>query len=316
MNAKLESEVCFVLDTLKSRIETYPSPLREQGLRYLNKLSLLTESKERTCEAYILIPFWLKDSFGLDPLMCRTISLATIFSVLYFMTQDEVMDSHDYKGNILPLSSTFYYEFISRYYSIFNTESMYWDYFETYMDEWAQSVLWERTHHWKKINSYSDDDFILLARKTSGIKLPFAAACILAEKEHYIQNFSDMVDHDQVVYQLYDDWRDRYKDIEKENYTYILVEAMKYLGLNNLKNVSRATLEKAFSDEKFIKKYFQVSHKYNQMSANAVECLGIPYISKYIEIEAKICILEPLREFFILKNGFTGDLGRFIYESV
>ena len=312
-----ENEILDVLDEVNTCIYSYPSPLKEHGIKFLEKLNLLKNSKERSCEAYILIPFWLNSSFSLDLSKCKSVSIATIFSVLYFMTQDEVMDSSSYKGHLLPLSSKFYYEFIKRYHSLFKSYSLFWKYFELYIHQWSYSVLWERMHHREKISLYNDNDLILLSRKTAGIKIPFAALCLIANKEQYIQKFSDMVDYDQIVYQFYDDWRDWRKDLQEGNYTYVLVEAMKYLGFSNFDNLNKINLDeslfnKVFFDERFLNKYFKISQKYNKLSAEAIKSINIPTLNEYILSEARTCILEPIEVLTNLKYSVNSVFDRFI----
>ncbi len=318
INQNFETDICWVLEASKKRIQSYNPCMSDMGISYMEKRHILDEKGKRSCEAYWLTPFWLQDTFNLDQHSCRTISLATVYMVLYFLSQDEVMDSSpdDYKGYLLPLSNMFYFDFISQYRTLFDSDSPFWLYVEKYTNEWAESVLWERREHWGQAENYSENDLILLSRKAAGIKIPFAAACILSGNESYIESLSDMVDYDQVVYQLYDDWRDWKVDLEQCNYTYFLTEAKKYCNISEPSLLKEEDVKKAIFEGKVLQKVLKISEKFNNLASESIANINSVYLKNYIDNQKKICIDNPIRDVLMDKYGITSiRLGSLLRES-
>ncbi|MCX8128701.1 MAG: hypothetical protein N3I35_01220 [Clostridia bacterium] len=294
-----DSDIAYVLEECEKRILEYPSGIKQFAYKYLDKLHLLKDKNQSGGFCY-LMPFWLMDTFGIERRICRNIAIGNSFALLYFMSQDEVMDDCTQKSKVelLPVSSLFFTEFISSYQSTFPGESSFWQYFDKYMKEWAGSVVWERSNHWGQANEYTEEDLILLSRKAAPMKIPFAAMSILSGNELAVKAFSDMVDYDQIVYQMIDDWRDWKEDMEIGNYTYLLVQAVKYNNLKEASQLNESLVRKAVYIGGIAEEIFELAKKYNKLSLECISNIDSPYLRDYISLEEIICdkILTNIRE--------------------
>lgn len=303
-------DVDYVMEMCEKRVSSYPFYIRDLGLSYLEKLHLVKDKNSRRGGFCYLMPFWLKDSFNIDSETCRIIALGNIFGLLYFMSQDEVIDnrSSGYEVSLSPLSTMFFLDFTAQYRLIFSSDSLFWSYFEKYIGEWSQSVAWEHKKHWRHVEVFSEEDFILLSRKAAPFKIPFAAIGILAGNEQKIQAFSDMMDYDQVVYQIIDDWRDWREDLSKGNFTYFLMKAMEYCNIRDSSDLTETHVKKAIYIGNITEKVMEIAKKYNRLSRESISKVKINYLEAYLQLEADLYnkILTDLKEEkeVNLKGGF------------
>jgi hypothetical protein len=281
-----DSDIAYVLEECEKRVLSYPSNIRAQGHRYLEKLHLLKDKNQSGGFCY-LMPFWLMNTFKIERDICRNIASGNVFGLLYFMSQDDVMDNFSDKANasILPLSSLFFTDFISSYRSLFPVDSIFWSYFDRYMREWAESVVWERENHWGTAAEYSEEDLIKLSRKAAAMKIPFAALCVLSDRLQEIESFSKMMDYDQIVYQMIDDWRDWKEDLKRGSYTYLLVQAMKYCKLQDASQLTEGHVKNAVFMGDAGEKVFEMAKNYNRLSLESIDHIDSPYLKSYIALE-------------------------------
>lgn len=293
LNRDFEKDVNWVLEMCEQRVQTYPASLKNEGLDYLKKLSLLQSDSKRKGGFCYHIPFWLEDIFEINREICRTIALGNTFKLLYFMSQDELYDytGKEVKAHVLPLSNLFYLDFLEQYRSIFASSSPFWIYFNKYIHEWSHSILWERRHHWGKATPYSEEDMILLSRKAAPLKLTFTAMCILSGHQELIEVFESMMDYDQVTYQMVDDWRDWQSDLNDGNYTYFLNQVMDYCHISDCAQLNESHITKAvFVGEILGKMFNDIALKYNQMAKECIKGLHAPYLHQYLDTEKQVCM--------------------------
>ena len=285
-----DSDVEWILDNCEKRVSTYPPSLRQAGRAYLDKYQLSKETSQRKGLIYLL-PFWLKETLGVDQEACRLSALGITFGTLYFFVQDAVMDTRpgEYKGHLLPLGSLFFLDFIAPYRSLFDSGSPFWEYFEKYIEEWAESVLWERKHHWGQMQEYKEDDFIRLGHKASPLKVPCTAMSLLAGREDAIELLEEMLDYNLVVVQLMDDLRDWRGDLVRGNYTYFLTRVMAAQGISSLASLTEAEVEKALFIGRVFEEVLDLAADYNQRTLESISTLHAPYLEAYIDVLAQQC---------------------------
>ncbi|MFC5649335.1 class 1 isoprenoid biosynthesis enzyme [Paenibacillus solisilvae] len=208
-----QDELAIVFAEAKAIIASFPAPLGVRGIRYLDKFNPLEANSTNNYICYSL-PFWLQDAVFADAESCRRLSLANVFIMLYFFIQDDVMDSaevHKDWNEQLALSNLFYLSFLNLYRSSFHPCSPFWDYFNTYITDWAVSVATERQV------SKEPQNPLRFARKAGPLKLASTGLLLLTAQEALIKPVSEMVDHVLITLQMVDDWADWREDLAEGN---------------------------------------------------------------------------------------------------
>ena len=205
----LDDELAVVFEQAKAIVSAYPEPMDSRGLLYLDKFNPLLPDSTKNYICYCL-PFWSRDITGADVQTCRRLSLANVFIMLYFFIQDDLMDAppSDWKEQ-LALGNLFYTSFLDLYRADFDGDSPFWDYFRTYITEWASAVASEGRA------SGSESDPIRLARKAGPVKLASTGALLLTGRAPLIPEVSHLVDQTLITLQMADDWVDWEEDLEQ-----------------------------------------------------------------------------------------------------
>jgi hypothetical protein len=285
------SEVEWVIEACGNIVSEYPPYIKEQATAYLKKLNLVKEKSDRAGGFSYIMPFWFREMLSIDNDTCRTIAIGNTFALLYFLSQDEIIDADpgEYKSDILPLSNLFFLNFISCYRKIIPTGSAFWEYFDRYIHEWANSILWERNEHLGKLKEYEESDFIMFSRKAAPLKIPFAALSLIAGKASYIEHFSRMIDYDQITYQIIDDWRDLSEDLKRGNYTYLLVKVMEYCKISDINQLKEEHIKKAVLFGNVPENMIDTAIKYNKIASESIQTLELSYLNDYLKMEKSIC---------------------------
>jgi hypothetical protein len=278
-----------VVETCINQVASYPGTLSGHGRAYLEKCGYCTG--RRNNGICCLMPFLLQDAFALDREVCRAVSLGTSYILLYFYSQDEVMDTGpgEYKGHLLPLSNLFYQDFISIFRSLLPSSEPFWLLLKRYIREWAESVIWEREEHWGQAKGFSEDDLILLARKAAPLKISCAAMSLLGGREDVIEPLENMVDYSQVVFQLLDDFKDWRSDLSSQSYTYLLVKVMEHSRLDNIAALTESGVEKILNEGSVLKEVFGLAEKYSKLTRQSVAELDAPYLKEYLQVLVDYC---------------------------
>ena len=174
-----QGELAIVFAEAKAIIAAYPAPLGDRGLRYLEKFNPMEANSTKNYICYSL-PFWLHGAVSADIRICRRMSLANVFIMLYFFIQDDVMDSLDVQkdwNEQLALCNLFSLSFLDLYRQEFPSTSPFWVHYSTYITEWAVSVATERTVS-KELLTLS-----ILRRKQGRLSLQVRACCCLQVKK-------------------------------------------------------------------------------------------------------------------------------------
>jgi hypothetical protein len=279
----------WVVETCIKQVATYPGKLSMNGQTYLEKRGYC--NGRRNNGICCLMPFLLQDAFELKREIARKVSLGTTYILLYFYSQDEVMDTGEgeYKGHLLPLSNMFYQDFISLFYSLLPSKQLFWSLSKRYIREWASSVIWEREEHWGKAKNFSEDDLMLLSRKAAPLKISCAAMSLLGGREDTVEPLENMVDYSQVVFQLLDDFKDWRTDLFSKNYTYLLVKVMEYLRLDHVAELSEPVVQKVLDEGSVLKDIFGLAEKYSELTMKSISDINAPYLKTYFKILIEYC---------------------------
>ena len=288
MNTQQDYQVLVVqiLSKCESIVSSYPYNLKEAGYKYLKKLKLLKDCENRAGGFCYLMPLWMKEEFGLSKDFCCQLALGNVFGLLYFMSQDELMDGgvNVDKSLLLPLSSLFYNDFTGCYRELFPHPSPFWSCFTKYLQEWAQSVSWEHQEHIGKVKPYTEGDFLLLSRKAAGMKIPFAALCLASGKPELIEQFEDFVDYDQICYQMIDDWRDWKTDLLDQHYTHFLIKVMEYCKIEDPSHITESSIKRAVFNGNVLEEVMNTALAYNQKSLECLRGRSTIKLYEYLEM--------------------------------
>jgi len=226
MGDSFSSEMQETFDESRRRIDDFPEYLRGQGHAYLHKSNPLESGeggKNRIC---YLLPYWLMEQCGLDAECCREMAVGNIFIMLYFFIQDDIMDTADPKAcRSLPIANLCYSEFHRAYSRLFPGESPFWDYYRTYVREWAVGVTREGA------DNFFVRDPLQIAAKSAPLKLCSTAALLLAGQAANIPRVSRLVEGALVALQMADDWADWQSDLAEGSYNSLLAHYRAENGL-------------------------------------------------------------------------------------
>ncbi|CAH8768986.1 hypothetical protein [Paenibacillus dendritiformis] len=192
-------------------ISSFPAPLQEMGLHYLEKF----ESNNYIC---YLLPFWLQEATGAKRGECRRLGLAGVFMMLHYCLLDNVMDNPQHGGRhkTLALGHLCYIEYERVYRELFPAFSPFWHAFSRCSAEWAEAVSMEQ-----------EKDFFLnerlkIAHKASPVKLSAVGAAYLGGTEHLLTDITDAIEIVLVTLQMSDDAEDWEKDLREGSYNSLL----------------------------------------------------------------------------------------------
>lgn len=197
-------------------VSSFPAPLVEMGLRYLEKSNpLLTESTNYIC---YLLPFWLQEATGAERKGCLRLGLAGVFMMLHYCLLDDVMDSPEQRGwhKTLALGHLCYIEYEKVYRELFPAFSPFWHAFNQYSAEWAEAVSMELEH------DFFLNDRIKVAHKASPVKLSAVGSAYLGGTDHLLPAITAAVDTVLVTLQMSDDAEDWEKDLREGSYNCLL----------------------------------------------------------------------------------------------
>lgn len=296
----------WINETCRQRVAGFPTRLQaraEQQVCWSNELN-------RMGSGFYLFPLWLRDEFYVDLAIARELAVSNVFGLRYFMLQDAVMDSRgggEELPSLVPLGTFYYSQFEEMYHRHFPVDHVFWGYYQKYLHEWSDSIIWERSEHWGKRSDYQAGDLILLARKAAALKIPGAAVCLLAEKPEAVPVIEKMVDCWQGLFQLQDDCQDWCQDLEQGNYTLVLTQAASYCGLDQMETLTAAHVKRAVYIGGVGEEVLSMAIDLGQQALASIADYNLPYFISYFnfQIEAlqnQCCRLREQRT-ALLKGG-------------
>ncbi|RXZ84307.1 hypothetical protein EBB07_04350 [Paenibacillaceae bacterium] len=202
-----KDELSLVFQAAEDRIRLFPEPLSEQGIHYLNGFNPLRRQSVNNYVCYLL-PYWMQELVPLPTEQCRGIATGNVLLMLYFFIQDDLMDGEQHRWKEqLALANLLYAAFLEHQLQLFPSQSSYWQYFSTYIREWAAAV--SRS---PKGDFRSQPE--LLWGKSAPVKLGSTGALLLAGREDAIPQAASVVEQLLVTLQMADDWADWRDDVQ------------------------------------------------------------------------------------------------------
>ncbi|MBM7564808.1 hypothetical protein [Paenibacillus sacheonensis] len=204
-----ESELVHVFEEAERRIDAYPAPLNAKGRAYLQAFNPLNPSGTKNHICYLL-PFWMKPVTVLPARQYRDLSLANVFVMLYFFTQDDLMDTapEDWKEQ-LALGNLFHLSMLELYRGMFDSSSPFWEHYREYVTNWSLAVAYEKPFVALTPSA--------LALKAAPVKLASTGALYLAGRQDLEIVVSEAVDLALATLQYSDDWADWEEDFDSRN---------------------------------------------------------------------------------------------------
>ena len=217
----------IVFDECRRMISQFPAPVKNQGLSYLDHFNVFVKDSHKNYICYLL-PFWFKESCQLTAMDCRQMSIGNVYLMLYFFIQDDLMDTPATSASAtLPLANLLYIEFLNIYRTYFPGKAPFWDYFNRYISEWAESVSNEKTQ------DYFRSESVKVAHKASPLKLSSTAVLLLSGRDSLITQSEEMLEYVLLTLQMLDDYEDWEEDLEDGNYNCLLSLARQGLSGDN-----------------------------------------------------------------------------------
>lgn len=231
---RYKSRLKGLFNSALDTIAGFPAPLNELGLAYAKKFDPVDNDggKDYICT---LLPYWLQEPASLTDKQCGQLALANVYGMLYFFIQDDVMDSKvagdDWKSQ-LALGNLLQLEMYRVLRELFPSHSPLWDYYNSYVRTWADSVVNEGNGNYFLTNP------LRTAGKAGPVKVSVAGAWLLAldasgergnssqedelilkEKIRYTE---EAVDTALMTLQMLDDWSDWREDLTDGSYNGLL----------------------------------------------------------------------------------------------
>lgn len=208
-----KTNLISVFTIAEQQIAAFPPPLHTIGLAFADKFNPVKhDGKDYICT---LLPFWIKNSAGINESQCEQLALANVYGMLYFFIQDEVMDSKQPSSNWkerLALGNLLLLEMFKVFRELFPSDSVFWSYYDGYTATWADSVVNEN-----RLN-YFVNDLLHTAGKASPVKIASTGALLLSGRVAMIPTFENAIDIVLTTLQMADDWADWREDFADDSY--------------------------------------------------------------------------------------------------
>jgi len=297
------NDINWVDRTCRQRVAGFPTRLQTVACKQIDGLEKLS----RLSSGFFLLPIWLRDEFSVSRDICRELAASNVFGLRYFLLQDTIMDGSATDPILVPMSNLFHRHFIHIYNRLFSYDHIFWNYYQKYIDEWADSIIWEYSEHWGQKNNFEPDDLIILARKAAALKVPAAAVCFLAGRHDAVPVIEKMVDCWQGLFQLQDDCQDWLQDLKQGNYTLLLTKVADYNNVEDMERLTAAHVKKAVYIGGVEEDVLNMAIDLGQEALYCIDEFNLPYLKAYLDYQIKVLqkqcrSLEEQRN-AILKGG-------------
>ncbi|NIK78621.1 hypothetical protein FHS15_003767 [Paenibacillus castaneae] len=249
---RYKKQLAYVFNEAEQRIAAFPAPLDSIGLAYADKFN---PTKQDSGKDYIccLLPFWVKESAGINDDQCERLALANVYGMLYFFIQDDIMDSKPSSNwkERLALGNLLMLEMFNIFRKLFPSSSAFWEHYDSYVLDWADSV----------VNENSEDFFIKdpirTAGKASPVKTASTGALLLSGREALIPSLEHAIDIVLMTLQMADDYADWKEDLADGSYNGLL--AMIAADRDNTEPLTEKEVENAIYIRGCMKPYTQIA---------------------------------------------------------
>ena len=170
-----------------------------------------------------LLPWWLEQRVRANPDVDfhELLTESTVNAYYFVRLIDNVLDENAAEErDLLPLLGILHANFYRAYTRLFPAADPFWDYFDRYWDGTMEAALRD-----KRLGEISSNDFTgIVARKTSGIKIPLAAVCCRYGRLDLLEPWCAFYDTLACWQQMLDDTFDWMRDLQHGNSTFFLSE--------------------------------------------------------------------------------------------
>jgi hypothetical protein len=192
------------------------------------------DSSRKEGNVYFHFPFCFREAFATVALEdVRTIALSGILWMSYMRAQDDAIDKvgETLNPTFLFLRDLYLRESLHLLYSLFPHSSRFWNFYSTYFDEYARSVLCEKANHSSIESTFDDAEFHRIAKgKAAMAKYPVAALAVLSGEDEKMPFLTESLDCFHVGYQYWDDLVDWKEDLASSKYSLLLTRALEHIA--------------------------------------------------------------------------------------
>lgn len=172
----------------------------------------------------LLLPWWVEQSFGLEPNLSlhADIAYSSINGYYFIRMIDNVMDDDsEVEKKLLPALAFFHTEFQTAYQKYFPPAHPFWELYRSVWFGTAQAAVGDA-----QLSAIDLDAFKKLsAQKVSAAMIPVAAICHYHQRLDAQPKWFEFVDCIGRWHQMFNDVFDWYKDSQSGSQTYFLSEA-------------------------------------------------------------------------------------------
>lgn len=179
----------------------------------------------------LALPFYLIEAFPFagDLEVVRTLARANAFGAAHFLAQDRLLDgAEDATPAGCRLSDTFMARFVGDYADVLPGASPFWSSFYRYLDEYFESLRWEREVLWTPDGAAAisgerlPDTLTALGRKMSPLKATVSGIVHLSGQAGRLEAGERIVEAFHAGYQLLDDLSDLADDAAAGRWSVVL----------------------------------------------------------------------------------------------
>lgn len=260
------------------------------------------------------LPFWVGKELGVEPEVSYRISLANIFGLLHFVTQDSLTDG-DFTKAEMParvISGTlFQQQMFAHYQQCFPPQSPFWSLVDKYWLEWAASIAWE--HQTGVYSPFTEENLLFAARKAAPLKISTSGLALLGNRENLIPDLERVVDMMHMVMQMADDFVDLAEDFAANRFNTLLSTMVSTGSLDPQANPDISQIGRTIFIERVDEIHFQ---RMWAITEKAQTLLGEMGLAKWAELIVQTVQLaekwrdEQLRDILSELNGVLEKLSQ------
>jgi hypothetical protein len=170
-----------------------------------------------------LLPWWVEKRIcgAPDVRFQERLVESTVSAYYAARLIDDVMDENTAEARaLLPLVGVLHAHVIRPYAELFGPNAPFWDHFEQFWSATAEAAVRDKTLR----NISAELFFEVAAQKTSGVKIPLAAACCRHKRADLLESWCAFYDTLAAWQQMADDTFDWVRDRQYGNVTFFLSE--------------------------------------------------------------------------------------------
>jgi len=240
-----------------------PAGLGEIGQALLARSHPLRSGGGANVISYLL-PYWLREPADHPIELCRELAIGNIYAMLHFFLLDDAMDggtgrleAGGMRGS-LALGQLLDGLFQQRYNRHFPNDSLLWDYYRKYVEEWAAAVCTESAV------PMDPRDPSRLAGKAAPVKLCAAGLLLFSGQPERIPAAEESVNLALAVLQLSDDWGDWREDLPDANRNAFLTIVREKLALSAEIPLDERTVKRGIYHAQCVDRLADIAEEYGE----------------------------------------------------